>query len=406
MEVRVAVERAAQDSYGKLLAYLASRSRDVEAVEDALSEAFVAALESWPGSGIPKNPEAWLLTSARNRLTDMGRRGQMKERVHQSLVAAASEVQSMAKRDAEFPDERLKLLFICAHPAIDEAARTPLMLQTVLNVPADKIASAFLVAPATMSQRLVRAKRKIRDAGISFDLPDSGLEERVTNVLDAIYAAYGTGWDHLQGADAHMGGLSAEAIYLGRLVVELLPKVPEAKGLLALMLLCQARREARRDQDGQYVPFSEQDPKLWSTDFMGEAERNLEAAVSMKQPGRYQLEACIQSAHIDRRLTGRENWEDVLALYEGLLYVAPSVGALVNRASALAEVNGSSAGLEALEDIEVEFSESYQPYWALRGHLLNQLGRGDEARVAYERAIGMSEDPAVRTFLAEKMKNC
>ncbi len=226
------------------------------AAEDALADVFLAALETWPRRGVPDKPEAWLLTAARRRLIDGTRHARVEAGALPALLAAADEAQAVASIDSVFPDERLKLLFICAHPAIDAVVRTPLMLQTVLGLDAARIASAFLVKPATMGQRLSRAKAKIRDAGIRFALPNAAdLPPRLDAVLEAIYAAYGTGWDDVAGADPRRRGLASEAIELGRLLRHLMPGEPEAQGLLALMLHCEARRKARRTAAAAYVPL-------------------------------------------------------------------------------------------------------------------------------------------------------
>jgi predicted RNA polymerase sigma factor len=400
-DVRRAAELAARASYGRLLAYLAARSRDVAAAEDALGDAFAAALETWPRVGVPDSPDAWLLVTARRRLIDRARHGGVEAAAAATLRLAAENADVNASGETSFPDERLELLFVCAHPAIDDAARTPLMLQAVLGLDAARIASAFLVAPATMSQRLVRVKAKIRDAGIGFDVPGpEALPERVQSVLDAVYAAFGTGWEDVAGADPRSRGLAEEAIWLGRLVVQLLPDEPEAAGLLALMLHCEARRAARRDASGAYVPLTRQDVTRWSRAMIEDAEHVLAEASRAKRPGRFQLEAAIQSVHVRRATTGRTDWEDIALLYEGLVRIAPTVGARVAQAAALAEARGATAGLSTLEAIPAEAIDTYQPYWALRGHLLRSLGRSDEARDAYARAIGLSEDPAVREFLS------
>ena len=378
-----------------------ARSRDVAAAEDALGDAFLAALESWPRAGVPEKPEAWLLTAARHRLIDAGRHARVTAAAAPELRAVVDRAEEDAASAVVFPDERLKLLFVCAHPAIDEAVRTPLMLQTVLGLDAVRIAAAFLVAPATMGQRLVRAKAKIRDAGIRFDIPDAReLPGRLESVLEAIYAAYGSGWDDVAGADARRRGLADEAIWLGRLVARLLPDEPEARGLLALMLHCEARRPARRDAGGGYVPLSRQDVARWSRPMMEEAERLLAAAARAEKPGRFQLEAAIQSAHAQRAASGDTDREAIALLYEGLIRLAPTVGARVASAAALAEARGADLGLRALDAIPAGAVESYQPYWALRAHLLARLGRVGPAREAYARAIGLSEDAAVRDFLA------
>jgi predicted RNA polymerase sigma factor len=396
-DTRETAQLAARDSYGRLVAYLARRWRDVAAAEDALGDAFVAALESWPRAGVPDKPEAWLLAVARRRLVDVARHASVEGRAVHNLGPELDQVEL----DPVFPDERLKLLFVCAHPAIDERARTPLMLQTVLGLDAARIASAFLVAPATMAQRLVRAKARIRDARIGFEVPEpTELSERLGAVLEAIYAGYGTGWDDVTGADGRGHALAGEAIWLGRLVTRLLPHEPEAHGLLALMLHCEARRTARRDANGAYVPLDRQDIRLWSRPMIEEAEATLATAARPGQPGRFQLEAAIQSVHAARAVTGRTDWPAIALLYAGLLACAPTIGARVGHAAALAEAESAQAGMDALVAIPAGAVATYQPYWALRAHLLGRLGRRDEAREAYDRAIGLSDNAAVREFLA------
>ena len=403
MDARRAVEQAARDSYGRLIAFLAARSRDVAAAEDALADAFQAALETWPRSGVPDKPEAWLLTVARRRLIDRARHLRVHIEAVPTLLAVADEAQELASSDIAFPDERLKLLFICAHPAIDSAARTPLMLQTVLGLDAARIASAFLVQPSAMGQRLSRAKAKIRDAGIAFELPEAKeLPARLDAVLEAIYAAYGSGWDDVTGADPRRKGLAVEALHLGRLLLQLLPAEPEAQGLLALMLHCEARREARRNATGDYVPLSEQDTARWSRTMIEEAEQLLDAAERASRIGRFQLEAAIQSAHARRAWTGRTDWESIALLYEGVVRLAPTIGALVGRAAAVAEARDAATGWALLEAIPPETIKSYQPYWALAAHLLKRMRRSEEAAAAYSRAIGLCEDPAMREFLARQ----
>jgi predicted RNA polymerase sigma factor len=395
-DTREAAQLAARVSYGRLVAYLARRWRDVAAAEDALGDAFVAALESWPRAGVPDKPDAWLLAVARRRLIDAARHANVESRGAEELGAGLEE----AARDSVFPDERLKLLFVCAHPAIDEKVRTPLMLQTVLGLDAARIASAFVVAPATMGQRLVRAKARIRDARLRFEIPEPHeLPARVGAVLEAIYAGYGSGWDDVAGANGRGPGLTEEAIWLGRLVTRLLPDEPEAHGLLALMLHCEARRPARRDAAGAYVPLDRQDVRLWSWSMIRAAEEILVAASRSGTPGRFQLEAAIQSVHAARAVTGRTDWQAIALLYEGLLACVPTIGARVGHAAALAEARTARDGMDALAAIPPEAVATYQPYWALRAHLLRRLGRPPEAREAYVRAIGLSENAAVREFL-------
>jgi predicted RNA polymerase sigma factor len=395
MEAARVVDQVARTSYGRLVAFLSARTRDVAAAEDALSEAFQAALTTWPESGVPERPEAWLLAVARRRQIDAGRHTAVQQ-------AAQAELQRAAAQTAvgqELPDERLGLLMLCAHPAIDVAVRTPLMLQTVLGLDATTIASAFLVAPASMGQRLVRAKRKIREAGIPFAVPERAeWPARLRAVLEAIYAAYGAGWEEASGRQ----GLANEALWLARVLVELLPDEEEALGLLALLLYCETRRPARRGPEGQYVPLSQQDVRRWRQDWIAEAERHLERAARRQRPGRFQWEAAIQSAHSLRAVTGRVDWEAVTMLYEALVRNAATVGAHVGWAAAMAEAAGPAAGLAILERLEAEQVAGYQPYWAVRAHLLRRSGNAG-AQTAYTRAAGLTEDPAVRAYLLQEM---
>jgi RNA polymerase sigma-70 factor (ECF subfamily) len=395
-----AIETVARHSYGRLIAYLASRAGDIAGAEDALSDAFAKALERWPVDGVPQTPEAWLLRVARNRLIDAARRQQVRQNSEEFLLLLAEEAQDVAATQEHFPDERLKLLFVCAHPAIDAAVRTPLMLQTVLGVDATRIASAFLVSPAAMRQRLVRAKNKIRDAAIPFRVPEAAeWDARVPFVLDAIYSAYTTGWESLLETGSTQHALAKEAIAIGRTLVELMPDESEAHGLLALMLHCEARRAARFTSGGEFTPLDQQDISLWSRPMMAEAESHLRTASAFKQMGRYQLEAAIQSIHAHRAVSGRIDWREIFLLYEGLARIAPRIGSLVGRAIALAHAVEPAAGLAALEEIPTSRVASYQPYWAARGHLLQLLNRKDEARQAFTRAASLTDDPALREYL-------
>jgi predicted RNA polymerase sigma factor len=395
------IERVARESYGRLVAYLSSHTRDVASAEDALSNALVAALKSWPRDGVPQNPEAWLLTTARRSFIDQVRHQQVAAASEPTLQLLREEHEVTLSRD--FPDDRLKLLFVCAHPAIDPAMHTPLMLQTVLGLDAARIAGAFLVSPKTMGQRLVRAKTKIRDGGIQFEVPQAGeLPERLDAVLEAIYAAFGIAWDDMAGVDRPGRDLAEEAIWLARVLLQLLPDKAEVRGLLALMLHCEARRGARRAPDGRYVPLSNQDTERWSLALIEEAERHLAQAFQQGRSGRFQLEAAIQSVHAERARSGRIDWAAIAVFYEQLILISPTLGSRTGYAAAVAEAAGPEAGLAVLDGIDPNDVSAYQPYWAVRGHLLQRLGKTSEAAGAFDRAIGLAEDPAVREFLLQK----
>jgi RNA polymerase sigma-70 factor, ECF subfamily len=403
-QIRATAEAVARASYGKLVAYLAARTRDVAAAEDALSDAFAAALADWPARGIPDSPEAWLTAVARRRLIDAARRRHTSEEAADHLHLVADELAQMEDTDKAIPDDRLALMFACAHPAIDQAIRAPLILQTLLGFDAATIASAFLVSPATMAQRLVRAKSKIREAGIPFRVPERGeLAPRLDAVLAAIYAAFAEGWSDPAGTETRRRNLAEEGIWLGRLVATLLPEEPEALGLVALMLHAEARRAARRNASGDYVPLAEQDPAMWDATLIAEAEALLTSASRMGTVGRYQLEAAVQSAHAARRISGASDWAAIARLYDALLAVTDSPVVAVNRAIAIAQTDGAAAGLAALDALadDARLAE-YQPYWAARADLIGQTGDVDAAEAAYARAIGLEADPAVRCFLQQR----
>lgn len=405
MGVEATAEAVARQSYGKLLAWLAARTRDVAGAEDSLSEAFAAALVDWPASGVPRTPEAWLLTVARRKWLDANRRRHTAEESAPMVALLQAEHAATPEDPMQIPDERLRLMFACAHPALDAGIRAPLILQTILGFDAAAIANAFLIPPTTMGQRLVRAKQRIKNAGIPFRIPERAeLPERLAAVLDSIYAIYAEGWSDPAGTQARRRGLADEALWLGRLVVSLLPEEPEALGLLALMLHADARRAARRDAEGRFVTLDQQDPARWDNAQIDEAETLLLAASRLGRIGRYQLEAAIQSAHAARRLTGVTDWAAIVQLYDALIALTGSVVAAVNRAVAVAEVEGVAAGLAALDALaeDARLAE-YQPCWAARAALLARAGRAEEAAEAYRRAIGLEGDPMVRQFLQERL---
>jgi RNA polymerase sigma-70 factor (ECF subfamily) len=393
-------EKVARRSYGKLVAFLAARTRDVSAAEDALSEAFAAALADWPLKGCPDNPEGWLLTVARRKTIDMYRARRRDTSATHELKKLADGLEAAAT-EAEIPDQRLALMFACAHPAIDVGIRAPLMLQAVLGLDAKKIASAFLMAPAAMGKRLVRAKGKIREAAIPFRIPErEELAGRLDTVLDAIYGAFAEGWSDGAGTDSVRRDLAEEAIFLCRVVTEMMPQEPEALGLLALMLYAESRRGTRRNSVGEYVPLAQQDVARWDAHLIEEAEDSLRRACAFGKIGRYQLEAALQSAHVERIRSGHANWDAVVTLYDALLSIVGSPVVAINRALAIAERDGPMAGLEAVGEVSKdERIADYQPYWAARAELLARAGENDQAREAYEMAIGLERDDAVRHFL-------
>lgn len=406
VQARRTADAVARRSYGKLVAFLAAAMRDVAAAEDALSEAFAAALADWPRTGCPGNPEAWLLTVARRKGIDGIRRRRSGEAAAEQLqwLAELEQAASAVTDHVAIPDRRLALLFACAHPSIDAGIRAPLMLQVVLGLDARTIASAFLTSPDAMGKRLGRAKQKIREAGIPFAVPERDeLGGRLDGVLDAIYAAFGEGWSDPVGADAVRRDLTAEALFLAGLVVGLLPQEPEALGLLACMLYAEARRRARRSMAGDYVPLAEQDVSLWDGVMIAEAEALLLRASPMGRIGRYQLEAALQSAHVERRRSGRTDWTPEVQIYDALLALSGSPVVALNRALAIAELHGPSAALAILEALAADGRlVQYQPYWAARASLLAKTLAHREAHDAFDVAIGLSSDPAVRRFLQKR----
>jgi len=397
---RTTADAVARRSFGKLVAFLAARTRDVSAAEDALSEAFASALAAWPQTGCPANPEAWLMTVARRKLIDM-------LRTQHADPTASEELERMLvtiPSDTLIPDERLAMIFACAHPAIDASVRAPLILQVVLGLDAKVIASAFLISPAAMGKRLVRAKMKIREAGIPFSVPDrSELEARLDTVLDTIYAAYTEGWTDPAATDAARRELAEEAIFLARLLVDLMPNEPEVLGLLALLLHTEARRHARRAGPDEFIPLDQQDCALWDSALIFEAESLLHEASAQGVIGRFQLQAALQSAHVYRVRSGLANWAEVVELYDALYTLTGSPVVAINRAVAVAELDGAASALEALEQaaIDPRLAE-YQPYWAARAELLARTGASVEARHAYSVAIGLERDEAVRRFLTAR----
>jgi predicted RNA polymerase sigma factor len=381
---------------------LAAPTRDIAAAEDALADSFERALARWPDDGIPANPEGWILTVARNRLRDVWKSSA--HRMTASLDKIDSAPTPLDEHMPAIPDRRLELMLVCAHPAITPNIRTPLMLQAVLGVEAAAIAEAFAVEPATMAQRLVRAKKRIRDTGIPFVLPErEDLAERLPAVLEAVYGAYAIDWQ-LTPRGAPIESLSAEALHLALVLGELLPDEPEVLGLAALVCLSEARRPARRTADGAFIPLDEQDTSRWDRTLIARGESLLRRAHDMGRPGRFQYEAAIQSAHCARATQGRVDHHALQKLHRAVLRVAPSLGAAVASAAVDGEVDGPEAGLRALDAITDPAIERFQPAWTTRAHLLAEARRAVDAAEAYRRAIALTADPGVASYLLRRLR--
>ena len=404
-EASDAFERAARLSYGRLVATIAARTGNVAAAADALSDALLRALETWPVRGVPDSPEAWLIAAARNCATDAGRHVRVAAAAEAHLVLLQEERAEMV--DAATPDRILNLMFVCAHPAIDARMRTPLMLQLVLGLDARRMAGAFLVPPGTLGQRLTRARAKIEAARIGFALPEpEEMGPRLGHVLDAIYAGYTVGADGHAAGDVKASALAREAIWLGSLIASQLPREAEAQALIALMLYAEARRAARTDAEGRFVPLEEQNPALWDERLLTDADLALRLAGRSPTLGRYQIEAAIQAAHADRRYGRATDWAAVAALYRGLVALYPTTGAITGLAAALGETEGPGAALAVLDTADPARAAGYQPWWAVRAHLLRQAGEHRAAATAYDRAIALSSDLAIRDLLAGRRAAC
>jgi RNA polymerase sigma-70 factor (ECF subfamily) len=397
LSAQARAENVARASYGRLLALLAAPTGNIAAAEDALGDAFVQALCRWPRTGVPDNPEAWLLTVARNRQVD-----RFRSSAHHRSVSLDALAEGWSTMDGEsIPDRRLALMFVCAHPAIDAGIQTPLMLQTVLGFEAKQIARAFAIPAPAMAQRLVRAKRRIRDAKIPFTVPDrDAMPRRLPAVLEAVYGAYAIDWHVVAGTEVR-DSLSAEALYLATTLEESLEDEPEATGLAALICLSTARADSRASPGGSFVPLDRQDASKWDAALIARGEAYLHRAHALGRPGRFQVEAAIQSVHCARAVTGKTAWKELRTLHEALVRIAPTMGAWVSLAATVGEVDGPVAGLEYLDHLDDTLTQRFQPAWATRAHLLARAGRTDEARRAFDKAISLTTDASMRAWLKE-----
>ena len=406
-ETDAAFQRAAfvaRESYGRLVAYLATRWGDLTAAEDALSAAFVAALERWPTAGVPERPESWLLTVARRKLIDSARHNEILRRP--DIVAALNEaITTYSAPVSTLPDERIRLMLVCAHPAIDAKIRPALMLQAVLGLEAKTMASAFLVSAETMTKRLGRAKAKIRAAGLRFEEPTaSDMHPRLHSLLEAIYAAYFLGREGaVADGDAH-DQLRDEAVYLARTVARALPLAAEALGFLALLTFCEARRAAQVNAAGEFVPLLDQDAGLWDRALMREGYLLLERAAAQGEIGPFQLEAAIQAAHCYRARSGRVPWDEIKQLYQALVTHYPTMGGMVGYAVATAHAEPDpSNGLAILNGLDPVAVRTYQPFWVAMWHLHTLGNDPTQARTSLLRALSLSTHPRLQAYLRSRL---
>ncbi|RAG82527.1 RNA polymerase sigma factor [Streptacidiphilus pinicola] len=400
-------ERVFREEYGRCVAALIRFLGDIDLAEEAVQDAFTVALEQWPQRGLPPNPGAWITTTARNRAVDRLRREASRQDRHrqaqQLIDATTATPEERAAEEGPVSDDRLRLLFTCCHPALAPAAQVALTLRLLGGLQTAEIARAFLVPEATMAQRLVRAKRKIKEAGIPYRVPrEAELPDRLKGVLDTIYLVFNEGWNASAGEALVREELCAEALRLARVLVELMPDEPEAVGLLALLLLTHARRAARTRADGTLVLLPEQDRGRWDHAEIAEGQTLVRACLRRGAPGPYQVQAAVNAVHSDETLDQRRRWEQILALYDLQLRLAPTPVVALNRAVALAEVSGPDAGLAAIDALREPLA-AYQPMHAARADLLRRLARIPEAADAYREALELTTNETERAFLESRL---